>query len=73
MQILNEMYSNPDVANLLIYGIEGKYYEFVDEENGVIDYPDGVTSDDLGYTVTAWHFPNRYGWLPDGHMAPTSG
>ena len=32
MQILNEMYSNPDVANLLIYGIEGKYYEFVDEE-----------------------------------------
>ena len=18
---------------------------------------------------TAWHFPNRYGWLPDGHMA----
>lgn len=69
MQILNEMYSNPDVANLLIYGIEGKYYEFVDEENGVIDYPDGVTSDDLGYTVTAWHFPNEliaHKWVTDG-------
>lgn len=69
MQILNEMYSNPDVANLLIYGIEGKYYEFVDEANGVIDYPEGVTSDSLGYTVTAWHFPNEliaHKWVTDG-------
>lgn len=69
MQILNEMYSNPDVANLLIYGIEGKYYEFVDEENDVIDYPEGVTSDDLGYTVAAWHFPNEliaHKWVTDG-------
>ena len=69
MQVLNEMYSNPDVANLLIYGIEGKYYEFVDEENGVIDYPEGVTSDSLGYTVTAWHFPNEliaHKWVTDG-------
>ncbi len=69
MQILNEMYSNPDVANLLIYGIEGKYYEFVDEENGVIGYPEGVTSDDLGWTVAAWHFPNEliaHKWVTDG-------
>lgn len=69
MQVLNEMYSNPDVANLLIYGIEGKYYEFVDEENGVIDYPEGVTSDDLGWTITAWHWPNElisYKWVTDG-------
>lgn len=69
MQILNEMYSNPDVANLLIYGVEGKYYEFVDEEKGVIGYPEGVTSDDLGWTVTAWHFPNEliaHKWVTDG-------
>jgi len=69
MQILNEMYSNPDVSNLLIYGIEGKYYEFVDAEKGVIDYPQGVTGDDLGWTITAWHFPNEliaHKWVTDG-------
>ena len=69
MQVLNEMYSNPDVANLLIYGIEGKYYEFVDKEKGLIDYPEGVTADDLGWTVAAWHFPNEliaHKWVTDG-------
>jgi putative aldouronate transport system substrate-binding protein len=69
MQVLNEMYSNPDVANLLIYGIEGKYYEFVEEEKGVIDYPEGITAEDLGWTVTAWHFPNEliaHKWVTDG-------
>lgn len=69
MQILNEMYTNPDVANLLIYGIEGKYYEVVDEENDLIDYPEGVTSDSLGWTITAWHFPNEliaHKWVTDG-------
>lgn len=69
MQILNEMYSNPEIANLFIYGIEGKYYEFVDEESGLIDYPEGVTTEDLGWTVTAWHFPNEliaHKWVTDG-------
>ena len=69
MQVLNEMYTNPDVANLFIYGIEGKYYEVVDEENDLIDYPKGVTSDSLGWTITAWHFPNEliaHKWITDG-------
>ena len=41
----------------------------VDEENGVIGYPEGVTSDDLGWTVAAWHFPNEliaHKWVTDG-------
>ena len=69
MQVLNEMYSNPEVANLLIYGIEGEHYEFVDEENGVIDYPEGVTADDTGWMISAWHWPNEliaYKWVTDG-------
>ena len=57
MQVLNEMYSNPDVANLLIYGIEGKYYEFVDKEKGLIDYPEGVTADDLAGQLPHGIFP----------------
>lgn len=69
MQALNEIYKNPDLENLMIYGIEGKYYEFVDEENGVINYPEGVTSDSLSWTVAAWHMPNEliaYKWETDG-------
>jgi putative aldouronate transport system substrate-binding protein len=69
MQILNAMYTDPDIANLLIYGIEGKYYQFVDKANDVIDYPEGVTSSDLGWTITAWHFPNEliaHKWVTDG-------
>ena len=59
------------MANLLIYGIEGKkYYEFVDKEKvGFIDYPEGVTADDLAGRLPHWHFPNEliapkvgYGW-----------
>lgn len=69
MQVLNEIYSNPDVANLLIYGIEGKYYEFVDKENGVIDYPEGITAEDTGWMISAWHWPNEliaHKWATDG-------
>lgn len=69
MQILNAMYTDPAIANLLIYGIEGKYYKFVDKANDIIDYPDGVTSSDLGWTITAWHFPNEliaHKWVTDG-------
>lgn len=69
MQVLNEMYSNPDVANLLIYGIEGQQWEFVDKENGVISYPEGKTGNDTGWTVAAWHMPNEliaYKWETDG-------
>lgn len=69
MQILNEMYTNPDIANLLIYGIEGKYYTFVDEEKGVIDYPEGVSASTLNWTIAAWHFPNEliaHKWVTDG-------
>lgn len=70
MQILNEIYCNPDLENLLIYGIEGKDYIFTDKENGVVSYPEGVSSqEDTGWQVAAWHMPNEliaYKWETDG-------
>lgn len=41
MQVLNEIYSNPELSNILINGIEGENY-LIDSEKGVLTYPDGV-------------------------------
>ena len=69
MQVLNELYSNPEVSSTLIYGVQGKNWDFVDEEQGLIDYPEGVTAETTDWFVTAWHFPNElisYKWVTDG-------
>ena len=50
---------NPDLANILINGLEGTHYEFTDKDNGVINYPDGVTASNTGYTSLPWAWPNE--------------
>ena len=55
---LNEMATNPDVANLLINGIEGTHYQVLEDENGeYAAYMDGkdVSSTGwcMGYSWTA--------------------
>jgi putative aldouronate transport system substrate-binding protein len=59
VQVLNEIYTNPDLANILINGLEGTHYEFTDKDNGVINYPDGVTASNTGYTSLPWAWPNE--------------
>lgn len=49
MRFMNLMYKDARIANLLIWGIEGKHYVVTDEENGVIAYPEGVTSQTTTY------------------------
>ena len=44
---MDYLYSDSDLMNIIQWGIEGEHYEFVDEENGVIDFAndyDGSTS-----------------------------
>jgi len=68
MQILNEMYTNPDLANIFIYGVEGVHYKFVDKEKGVIDYADNLDSK-MSYAIDPWMWPNElisYKWVTDG-------
>lgn len=59
VQVLNEAYTNPELANYLINGIEDKHYTFVDEEKGIIGFPDGVTGTSTGYTSLPWAWPNE--------------
>lgn len=68
MQVLNEIYSNPELSNLLINGIEGEHY-LVDEENGVLTYPEGVDASNTTYSSVAWVWPNELisiPWETDG-------
>lgn len=68
IQVLNELYINPDLANICINGIEGKHYEIIDEEQGIIAYPEGVDGTTTGYTSNPWAWPNEmisYVWDGD--------
>jgi putative aldouronate transport system substrate-binding protein len=59
MKLLAEMYTNPKVANLFAWGIEGK--DYVVGKDGLIDYPEGVTSKTVGYNLNlGWAFGNQY-------------
>lgn len=69
MEVLNLMYTDPVLVNLLDHGIEGVHYQFVDEENQIIDYADGVTADNSGYDMNVdFQFGNQlmsYIWNGD--------
>lgn len=70
MQILNEMYTNQELANILIYGIEGKTFEFVDKANKVINYPEGVDAANAGYAFDHWGWPNmQLSYIWEGYPA----
>ncbi len=50
MRFMNLMYHDGRIANLFVWGIEGKHYVFIDEEAGVIGYPEGVTAQTSTYS-----------------------
>lgn len=47
MQLLNLMWSNADLINLIYYGIEGQDYQL--DENGQVAYLDGENAQTCGY------------------------
>lgn len=58
MMFLNLMYTDKDIANLLLWGIEGKHY--VKVADTVIDYPAGVDSTTVGYSTQSWLMGNPF-------------
>lgn len=59
MQVLNLMYTDPDIMNLLIWGIEGKHY--VVQDNGLLNYPEGVNATNSGYVLNqGWMMGNQF-------------
>ncbi|MGE5613284.1 MAG: ABC transporter substrate-binding protein [Bacillota bacterium] len=49
MKLLNLVYSDADVLNMILWGIENEDYVKVDEHH--VRYPDGKTADTVGYTA----------------------
>ncbi|MBB3110108.1 putative aldouronate transport system substrate-binding protein [Paenibacillus phyllosphaerae] len=56
MQLLDLLYSDADLMNLLTNGIEGKHY--VKQDDGLIAKPEGVT--DTGYMLNQWEVGNNF-------------
>lgn len=60
VQFLNWMYTSSEFNNLINWGIEGVDYVVIDEENGVIDYPEGIDASNVNYHVAlGYAFPNQ--------------
>lgn len=78
MELLNLMYTDADLVNLLCYGIEGENYVIKDEEQGIIGYPEGQNAQTRTYDNTlGWTWGNMligYTWEgddPDVHQQMT--
>ncbi|BBI31982.1 ABC transporter substrate-binding protein [Cohnella abietis] len=68
MEVLNEMYINPELADILVNGIEGKHY-VKDTTAGVLSYPEGVDASNTSYSSVAWAWLNELittPWEADG-------
>lgn len=49
MKLMNMMWGNEDLINLLYYGIEGLDYQFMDDGSGRITYVDGEDANTCGF------------------------
>ena len=56
MEFLNLLYTDPDVINLLAYGVED--VDYVVHEDGRVGYPEGLDSSTVGYSMASqlWSF-----------------
>ena len=59
VQLMNELYTDPKLSTLLVWGEEGK--DYVTDPNGHIHFPDGVdTRNAEWYHSMNWEMPNQY-------------
>ncbi len=61
VKYIEEVNHNPDLYNLLNFGIEGKHWVWVDKDKKIIGYPEGVNGATVGYNPNAyWEFGDRH-------------
>ncbi|RED63292.1 ABC transporter substrate-binding protein [Cohnella lupini] len=59
MMLMNLLYSDKELFNLLAWGIEGK--DYVKKSDNVIDYPQGVDATNVGYNFNlSYLFGNQF-------------
>lgn len=71
VELLNLMYTDPTLVNLLCYGIEGENYVIKDAENGIIGYPEGQDAQTRTYdNSVTWTWGNMLiGYTWEGNEA----
>lgn len=61
MEVLDYIYGSSEIMNLLNWGEQDKDYVLEDAENGIINFPEGITSDNVGYSLNlGWELPNQF-------------
>lgn len=59
MQLWNLMWTNEELSNILINGVEGTHWEWKDDSHEVIVAPEGIdTTGSSGYESLDWAWPN---------------
>lgn len=58
MELWELMFTDPEISNLFINGIEGKHWEYTDDSKTFISVPDGVDITASGYETLDWAWPN---------------
>ena len=56
VDLINYIYENAEVANILNYGIEGKDFEYVSGSDKIIQYPEGIDSSNVGWNRVVSYF-----------------
>lgn len=67
MKLLVKLFTDAELSNLLINGIEGEHYEY-NSDKTLIDYVEGVTASTTTYMSAGWVWPNQYltaPWVPN--------
>lgn len=59
VQVMNEIYTNPELQNILVNGVEGKHYEYANTEKTLVRYPQGVDGSNTGYPSYPWAWLNE--------------
>ena len=61
MEVLDYIYGSSEIMNLLNWGEQDKDYVIEDTDNGIINFPEGITSDNAGYNLNlGWELPNQF-------------
>ena len=59
MTLLNAIYTDPDLSNLLVWGIEGVHYEH--QASGHVNFPAGLDAGSSGWSNgMGWAMPNQF-------------
>ena len=68
VKLLDIMLTDADMANLFMYGVEGKDYVIKDKTNNIVGYPEGVDKSSVGWNNETWLAGNgslSYVWESD--------